>query len=61
METSKNTIKKEQSTCSTFLCMGENDELIFLRSYKGDWGHWDDKIETPVCDRDSNENIQQIM
>ncbi|PBJ15964.1 hypothetical protein BSF42_03680 [Flavobacterium sp. ACN6] len=57
-----NTRKEEKSPCSTILFVGENDELIFLRSYKGDWGHWDDKIETPpVPDSDPNENTHQIM
>ncbi|AWK05697.1 hypothetical protein HYN56_16195 [Flavobacterium crocinum] len=47
-------------TAKTFLCTtrvhkGENDELIFVKSYQGDWGHWDDKIEETNPESDTYE------
>ncbi|KQB41374.1 hypothetical protein [Flavobacterium aquidurense] len=27
-----------------------NIDLIYVKSYKGDWGHWDDKVENAHLD-----------
>jgi len=46
METPVINNSKRNFICTTILSKGDNDELVFTRSYRGDWGHWDDKIET---------------
>ncbi|KQO32147.1 hypothetical protein ASF10_21470 [Flavobacterium sp. Leaf82] len=32
-----------------------NIDLIYVKSYKGDWGHWDDKCESAHLDKSSYE------
>ena len=34
-------------TCTdrTLVCIGDNNELIFRKTYVGDWGDWDEKPE----------------
>lgn len=29
----------------------DNIDLIYVKSYKGDWGHWDDKLENSHLDQ----------
>lgn len=42
---SKNT---ETCTNRTSVCDGDNNELIFRKTYVGDWGDWDEKPEI-IC------------
>ncbi|CAM3387642.1 hypothetical protein [Flavobacterium chungbukense] len=38
--------KKENHNCPASrsrLFSGENNELIYIKSYNGDWGDWDEK------------------
>ncbi|MCR4029785.1 MULTISPECIES: hypothetical protein [Flavobacterium] len=55
METSQFNKSKRHFICTTSVCNGDNNELIFRRSYQGDWGDWDDKIENPVTEFTSEE------
>ncbi|MFD2940107.1 hypothetical protein ACFS3A_08665 [Flavobacterium notoginsengisoli] len=45
METPATNNSKRPIVCTTIVHNGDNNELVFIRSYRGDWGHWDDKIE----------------
>lgn len=58
METPRINTSKRKFVCTTSVCTGDNNELIFRRSYQGDWGHWDDKIEktAPKLDHENLEN-----
>jgi len=67
METPAINNSKRTFICTTTVSKGDNDELVFTRSYRGDWGHWDDKIETAQSDieldtnqLDGAENEQQM-
>lgn len=44
METAKSTLSKNtRSLSSTRILQGENNEMICLKIYHGDWGDWDEK------------------
>ncbi|MHC0445332.1 hypothetical protein ACWA1F_07970 [Flavobacterium sp. 3-218] len=44
METTKSTLSKNKcSLSSTRILQGENNEMICLKIYNGDWGDWDEK------------------
>ncbi|GAA3757001.1 hypothetical protein [Flavobacterium ginsengiterrae] len=58
MENTKTTISK--GTCSlsnTRMLQGENNEIICLKIYNGDWGDWDEKPANNIqhnIDADNN-------
>ncbi|MBB4802667.1 hypothetical protein HNP37_002742 [Flavobacterium nitrogenifigens] len=33
------------------VCAGDNNELIFRKTYVGDWGDWDEKPDTTFKDQ----------
>ncbi|WP_433830315.1 hypothetical protein [Flavobacterium anhuiense] len=35
--------KNKTCTDRTLVCDGDNNELIFRKTYVGDWGDWDEK------------------
>ncbi|WP_125723559.1 hypothetical protein [Flavobacterium ustbae] len=37
--------KNKTCTDRTLVCIGDNNELIFRKTYVGDWGDWDEKPE----------------
>jgi len=62
MKNSKiNTDKKECSISHTKMYTGDNNELICIKVYQGDWGHWDEKPEScePVSPTESDENSDE--
>ncbi|MCV2485070.1 hypothetical protein OD917_09060 [Flavobacterium sp. SH_e] len=57
MESSKINIEKSECSISnTKIYYGDNDELICVKVYQGDWGNWDEKPEK--SESISNENIE---
>ncbi|UPZ14324.1 hypothetical protein [Flavobacterium humidisoli] len=40
-------------TCTdrTLVCDGDNNELIFRKTYVGDWGDWDEKPDNILKDQ----------
>lgn len=40
-------------TCTdrTLVCDGDNNELIFRKTYVGDWGDWDEKPDEILKDQ----------
>nr|WP_294787762.1 hypothetical protein [uncultured Flavobacterium sp.] len=55
MENIKTNIGKSACSISyTKMYPGDNNELICVKVYKGDWGHWDEKPET------ANQNMDVI-
>ncbi|WP_281233201.1 hypothetical protein [Flavobacterium gelatinilyticum] len=52
METSKTTYSEKSSTCpyQTCLSTGDNNELVFIKKYNGDWGDWDETTENCTPD-----------
>ncbi|MCP2029701.1 hypothetical protein L1276_004895 [Flavobacterium sp. HSC-32F16] len=59
MKNSK-TNRNENYSCplsKSRLYTGENNELICVKTYKGDWGDWDEKPANSNfdCSQDSNE------
>lgn len=60
MENTKITIGKNAcSVSNTKMYPGDNNELICLKVYKGDWGHWDEKPEH--SNQNANGNYESIM
>lgn len=55
METSAINNSKKHFICTTKVQSGYNNELIFTKSYQGDWGHWDDKIEKTSTEFNTSE------
>ncbi|ABQ06911.1 MULTISPECIES: hypothetical protein [Flavobacterium] len=43
------------SICGTRIYSGDNNELICIKTYKGDWGDWDEKPEK------NNFNCSQVL
>lgn len=48
--------KSYSSICGTRIYSGDNDELICIKTYKGDWGDWDEKPEHSNFDCTENQN-----
>ncbi|MCP2025278.1 hypothetical protein L1276_000418 [Flavobacterium sp. HSC-32F16] len=60
MENLKITHRKSHCTISnTRMYTGENNELVCIKVYKGDWGHWDEKPETQR--QENNDTNQEIF
>lgn len=56
MENSKTNIgKNDCSISNTRIYLGDNDELICLKVYQGDWGSWDEK---PESDSECSQEIE---
>lgn len=58
MENSKTKHSKNyNSICGTKIYPGDNNELICIKTYKGDWGDWDEKPEKDNfnCSQDLND------
>ncbi|SHG32428.1 hypothetical protein [Flavobacterium defluvii] len=45
MENSKKTDKSNHGICNTKIYPGDNNEMVCVKIYQGDWGHWDEKPE----------------
>jgi hypothetical protein len=46
MKNSSNHISENEKQClHSQICSVNNDDLIYRKSYKGDWGDWDDLPE----------------
>ena len=59
METTKSTFSKNICTLSnTRILQGENNEIICLKIYNGDWGDWDEKPENKEF---VNHNFQTVI
>ncbi|MBZ4035376.1 hypothetical protein K6T82_11410 [Flavobacterium sp. 17A] len=59
MKNSKTIDKKHCHISNTRMYAGDNDELICLKVYTGDWGDWDEK---PGCsDLDNHNNFGKIL
>ena len=45
MENTQINFSPKNKTCTdrTLVCKGDNNELIFRKTYVGDWGDWDEK------------------
>ena len=41
----------ESCTDRTLVCNGDNNELIFRKTYIGDWGDWDEKPDDALKDQ----------
>ncbi|WP_281234004.1 hypothetical protein [Flavobacterium gelatinilyticum] len=52
MESTRTNSSENFGRCipQTTLYPGDNNELIFLKTYSGDWGDWDEKADTTICD-----------
>lgn len=61
MENIKSNIGKNAcSVSNTKMYPGDNNELICVKVYKGDWGHWDEKPEyTKQNTRSISDNLMK--
>ncbi|MBZ4035461.1 hypothetical protein K6T82_11835 [Flavobacterium sp. 17A] len=52
LQTNKN---ENKMVCNNRLsvCAGDNNELIFRKTYVGDWGDWDEKPDTTFKDQNN--------